>query len=1298
MTQNKVNQLVINKVESLEVYEALKKKGLSDEEIYLLTPEGIQKALDEKASEWKDIKNIPDSVPRIEEGEIIDLLPSTTLNVAENDGTAFLTEPIGLVSSFTYTVNYNGIEYECVALDSVKEFGQNGMVILGNIGVMTGIDTGEPFIIAEIIDEELVANMGGFYVQIMSLDGSAEIVLSISGPEIIIHKVDERLLPDTSSYFAKGSNKGSMRHESSMIEDDTYTIGEYSFAEGFGAKVSGSYSHAEGYNTTASGVYGSHAEGFNTTASGQDSHAEGQNTVASGTDSHAEGGSTTARGSASHAEGQSTTAKAQGSHAEGFNTTADAIGSHAEGGNKTNASNNYSVLSDLTLTTTEYPDLTTNITIKGSLADGIQSHAEGTQTYAHGYSSHAEGFQTKALTGSCHAEGFGAKASGATSHAEGQNTTASGNYSHSEGFYTAASGDCSHTEGQSTVASGSASHAEGGQTTASGKYSHAEGGASISSLTLSATDFPFLTEDIKISGPIASGDYSHAEGNLTYTHGESSHAEGLFTVASGYGSHAEGELTIASGPMSHAEGSGTTASNHYSHAEGYQTIASEYQSHAEGYQTKALGQSSHTEGWITTASGGSAHAEGVNTSADGSASHAEGSDTTASGHYSHAEGYETTAQRAYQHVQGKYNIPDTEGNVAAQGKYAHIVGNGDNNTPSNAHTLDWDGNAWFSGNVYTGSTSGTNKDAGSKKLATEEFVTQEVGKINIPTLTKGADATATAQTLTPSTSTKKVSFTAMTDTTVSGHTVTDKNTTFTLDLSGFMIPSDLDKFSTPMVFKGTLGTGGTIAALPTASNSIGSSTVGHTYKVITDGTYASIAAKVGDVFTCSTDPAWVLIPSGDEPKGTVTNIATGTDLTGGPITSTGTISHANITRSDPAVGNALTPGYGGTFNVVESVTSSARGHVTAVQIRKVNMPAAQSLNKKTATVLTSATTISHSGGVATTNKIKATASGTAAGANGTANVITGYPNITNASFVNGVTNTTTTVVNGVSNTTAKALTGLGTASTIKAVTGYASPASANFVNGVTNNTTSVVNSVTNTTAKALTGLGTASTVSAVTGYTPTNASFVNGVTNNTTSVVNSVTSSTISVSNGILTIPKVTMLTGSSTTTVINKVSSTSGKALTGLGTPATSSVVTGYPNVTNASFVNSVSSGTTTVINKVSSTASKALTGLGTASTTDVVTGYPNVTNASFVNSVGKTTTSVVNSVSSTTSKALTGLGTPTTATALTGVKITTQPTIKLEFDATNGQVSVVTGVSAPSVTLNKSTDDVLTDETTLG
>lgn len=68
----------------------------------------------------------------------------------------------------------------------------------------------------------------------------------------------------------------------------------------------------------------------------------------------------------------------------------------------------------------------------------------------------------------------------------------------------------------------------------------------------------------------------------------------------------------------------------------------------------------------------------------------------------------------------------------------------------------------------------------------------------------------------------------------------------------------------PMVFKGTLGTGGTITALPVD----GSANVGDTYKVIEDGTYATVSAKVGDLFSCLTKTivanTWVLIPSGDE--------------------------------------------------------------------------------------------------------------------------------------------------------------------------------------------------------------------------------------------------------------------------------------------------------------------------------------------------------------------------------------------------------------------------------------------------
>ena len=103
------------------------------------------------------------------------------------------------------------------------------------------------------------------------------------------------------------------------------------------------------------------------------------------------------------------------------------------------------------------------------------------------------------------------------------------------------------------------------------------------------------------------------------------------------------------------------------------------------------------------------------------------------------------------------------------------------------------------------------------------------------------------------------------------------------------------------VFRGSLGTGGTITELPDASDD----TLGDMYKVITAGTYQSIAAKVGDLFICgkptgATSASWTLIPSGDEPAGTVTSISAGTSLktsTGGAITDSGTISHADGAQS-----------------------------------------------------------------------------------------------------------------------------------------------------------------------------------------------------------------------------------------------------------------------------------------------------------------------------------------------------------------------------------------------------------------
>ena len=177
------------------------------------------------------------------------------------------------------------------------------------------------------------------------------------------------------------------------------------------------------------------------------------------------------------------------------------------------------------------------------------------------------------------------------------------------------------------------------------------------------------------------------------------------------------------GGYSVAVGYDTEASGYASHAEGDNTVASGNQSHAEGELTEASGYNSHAEGYNTTASNTLSHAEGNSTIASGNCSHAEGDYTTASGNCSHAEGSNTTALSDYQHVQGKYNIED------AEGKYAYIVGNGTNTSKSNAHTLDWEGNAWYAGKLSQGRTPTEDKDLTTKKYV-DTSLNNKVDKVN----------------------------------------------------------------------------------------------------------------------------------------------------------------------------------------------------------------------------------------------------------------------------------------------------------------------------------------------------------------------------------------------------------------------------------------------------------------------------------------------------------------------------------------------------------------------------------------
>ena len=215
------------------------------------------------------------------------------------------------------------------------------------------------------------------------------------------------------------------------------------------------------------------------------------------------------------------------------------------------------------------------------------------------------------------------------------------------------------------------------------------------------------------NNPVGKGSFSMGR-RLGSVIGNCSHAEGNNTTASHTCSHAEGLSTTASGNGSHAEGSNTTASGNHSHAEGLNTNALGNGSHAEGSNTTAIYTGSHAEGSNTTAIDTGSHAEGFSTTASGYGSHAEGDSTTASGNHSHAEGEHCEAQGRNQHVQGKYNIKSGNKTSIADSDYAHIVGNGKNETTrSNAYTLTWSGIPWYQGRPQFG---GTAMDNGSQTV------------------------------------------------------------------------------------------------------------------------------------------------------------------------------------------------------------------------------------------------------------------------------------------------------------------------------------------------------------------------------------------------------------------------------------------------------------------------------------------------------------------------------------------------------------------------------------------------------
>lgn len=129
------------------------------------------------------------------EGGMVEILPET-------NGALGRDEPLGLVSGKTYVVNWNGTEYECVAVTTKME--GTAVVVLGDYSsvVASCPATGEPFGIMELPAD--VAS--GTYWAWVANDGStsATLAFSISEKSETVHKLPGKFLPDGVPYVEGG--------------------------------------------------------------------------------------------------------------------------------------------------------------------------------------------------------------------------------------------------------------------------------------------------------------------------------------------------------------------------------------------------------------------------------------------------------------------------------------------------------------------------------------------------------------------------------------------------------------------------------------------------------------------------------------------------------------------------------------------------------------------------------------------------------------------------------------------------------------------------------------------------------------------------------------------------------------------------------------------------------------------------------------------------------------------------------------------------------------------------------------
>ena len=230
----------------------------------------------------------------------------------------------------------------------------------------------------------------------------------------------------------------------------------------------------------------------------------------------------------------------------------------------------------------------------------------------------------------------------------------------------------------------------------------------------------------------------------------------------------------------------------------------------------------------------------------------------------------------------------------------------------------------------------------------------------------------------------------------------------TIDLTGYALKTDLKSLTfksgdatavysplTEKEFTFTAGnnitlalasTGLTISATDTKLTNVANST-GKVFTGVSNGTtitttnvgalvltgFAASTSDTGalaatDTITKALNKLYNLANSKTSNTGTVTSVATGGGLTGGPITTSGTISHAN----KPSSGTALEAGTGSGLTFLTEIDLDAYGHVATAKKATVTLPTAASLGALTSITAGAGITVNTKSGTTQTVSISTT--------------------------------------------------------------------------------------------------------------------------------------------------------------------------------------------------------------------------------------------------------------------------------------------------------------------------------------